>query len=199
MSWKGFLCILRDFNIAACPSKKTKLGKLFPRELWDSDSLPCMITAPLSMEEVAVIFIESSRTAHPTIVLHKFLPQYLEIAASLKQDPYREAAEWIDREDWNIQSGLNFSQFIDAMAKCGALAYSSDVFKEALPTIQDRIEHFFSAHLGLTETEKWRRKIENKIVQASKAVAALRSSVSSSSLPVVSEKKKNTKLQARAL
>ena len=74
------------------------------------------------MQEAACIFIESSRTASPTITMRKFLPQYVEISKTLTGDPYREAAEWIDREDWEISHGINFSQFCDAISKCGALA-----------------------------------------------------------------------------
>ncbi len=74
------------------------------------------------MQEAACIFIESSRTATPTVVIRASLPQYTEIAKTLTVDPYREAAEWFDREDWEINNGLNFAQFCDAMCKCGALA-----------------------------------------------------------------------------
>ena len=61
-------------------------------------------------------------------------------------------------------------------------------FIKALPSTQDRIEHFFSAHLGLTQPEKWRRKLENRLIAANKAVKMLKESASAPFLPNISNK-----------
>ena len=48
-----------------------------------------------------------------------------------------------------IDVGINIVQFCDCLAKCGILAYSKrDTFSKALPTVQEKIHHFFSVHLG---------------------------------------------------
>ena len=92
ISWRGFLCVLRDFNIASLPSIRTKLGKLFPRDLWGSGFIPGLVTAPLSMQEAASIFIECSKTGYPTVCLHQHLRDYQEVKASITLDPYREVS-----------------------------------------------------------------------------------------------------------
>ena len=43
------------------------------------------------------------------------------------------------------------------------IAYKSARYTEMLPTASDKIEHFFSAHLGLTDTRKWQKKVDNKL------------------------------------
>jgi len=150
-----------------------------------------MISAPLTMQEAACVFIECSITAYPTLCLRKNVSAYAEARLALPSghiaDTYRPAAEWVDQEDWGINCGLNFAQFCDCMAKCGSLAYSMPAFKEALPTTKERIEHFFSAHMGLTDREKWHKKIERKEKQAAKMIQRLKSSASAPFLPPLKE------------
>lgn len=43
------------------------------------------------------------------------------------------------------------------------VAYKGTRYAEMLPTASDKMEHFLSAHLGLTDQRKWQRKVENKL------------------------------------
>lgn len=43
------------------------------------------------------------------------------------------------------------------------VAYKGARYTEMLPTAADKIEHFLSAHLGLTDARKWQRKVEAKL------------------------------------
>lgn len=45
------------------------------------------------------------------------------------------------------------------------LAYSSSRYTELLPTAADKMEHFLSAYLGLTDQRKWQRRVERKLIQ----------------------------------
>ena len=45
------------------------------------------------------------------------------------------------------------------------LAYSSSRYMELLPTAADKMEHFLSAYLGLTDQRKWQRRVERKLIQ----------------------------------
>jgi hypothetical protein len=47
--------------------------------------------------------------------------------------------------------------------KLGMVAYKAARYTEMLPTAADKIEHFLSAHLGLTDQRKWQRKVEAKL------------------------------------
>ena len=43
------------------------------------------------------------------------------------------------------------------------VAYKEERYAEMLPTANDKMEHFLSAHLGLTDNRKWQRKVESKL------------------------------------
>lgn len=43
------------------------------------------------------------------------------------------------------------------------VAYKSARYADMLPTTNDKIEHFLSAHLGLSDTRKWQKKVEQKL------------------------------------
>lgn len=43
------------------------------------------------------------------------------------------------------------------------VAYKGARYSEMLPTASDKMEHFLSAHLGLTDVRKWQRKVESKL------------------------------------
>merc|ERR1719421_535762 len=112
---------------------------------------------PLTMEEVACIFVECSQTGNPVLTAHKYTPIYQKMKNELagKEDPYWRAARWLDQENWVINVGLNAAQFCDCLAKCGLLAYSKEnTFSEILPSAREKIEHFFSVYLGLLDSEK---------------------------------------------
>jgi hypothetical protein len=49
------------------------------------------------------------------------------------------------------------------MQKLGLVAYKGSRYTEMLPTAGDKMEHFLSAHLGLTDQRKWQRKVESKL------------------------------------
>lgn len=61
------------------------------------------------------------------------------------------------------------------------MAYSSPRFAEMLPTFSDKIEHFLSAYLGLSDERRWRSRVENKLKRAKSAIQDLRSKVASAS------------------
>lgn len=169
MSWNGFLLLLRDFNIAS-PLENSEMGKANIKHTRQNTSGSAAYgDAPLKIQEAACIFIESSQTGNPVITSRKHAVMYKKIKNELngKEDPYEKVARWLDQENWVINVGLNFAQFCDCLAKCGTLAYSNKIFSEALPTVQEKIEHFFSAHLGLLDDELCRKRIEfrNKAAQ----------------------------------
>lgn len=82
-------------------------------------------------------------------------------------EPWDDILKWMDdNDDWNIINGINFVQFIDCLAKCGILAYTSSKFDDALPTAEDKIYHFFSAHLKLLGDGNgaiWKTKVETRL------------------------------------
>lgn len=47
--------------------------------------------------------------------------------------------------------------------KLGMVAYKGERYTEMLPTASDKMEHFLSAHMGLTDVRKWQRKVESKL------------------------------------
>jgi hypothetical protein len=49
------------------------------------------------------------------------------------------------------------------LQKLGLVAYKGSRYTEMLPTAGDKMEHFLSAHLGLTDQRKWQRKVESKL------------------------------------
>lgn len=184
MSWKGFLEFIKDFRIAQLPSKRTKIGVKF-FQAWDvsgklyDEYNYLLADAPVGMRELAIIFIECSKTCTPALVLSKYLKSHYEevfkrmglgsansnfapgsgqdrkvssipISGTFMGEPWDEILKWMDEaDDWNIVTGLNFVQFIDCVAKCGILAYSMAKFDEVLPTPVEKVEHFLSAHLKI--------------------------------------------------
>ncbi len=52
----------------------------------------------------------------------------------------------------------------------GIVAYSKDHFSAILPTLTEKIEHFLSAFLGLTDQRKWFSKVQRKLKTASSAI-----------------------------
>lgn len=46
-----------------------------------------------------------------------------------------------------------------------------------LPTVGDRIEHFLSAYLGLSDERRWRSKVDNKLKRVKSAIQGLRERV----------------------
>ena len=126
MSWKGFVSFLLDFNIAALPSNKTRSGKIFYKTMKSpalEKSLETLANRPgpdplLEMTEAAMIFMESSQSATPALVMNKFLKLYQEIANNLTSDPWNFVYEWAEsheNNEWDIQYGLNFMQFVDCL------------------------------------------------------------------------------------
>ncbi len=125
MSWRGFVSFLLDFSIVQLPDEKSRSGKTFYRTM-NSVALLKSIAArkavgpdPLiDMIEAAMIFMESSRTATPALVLSKYMKLYAEIANSLESDPWNYVYEWAEfpsSDEWEIPVGINFMQFVDCL------------------------------------------------------------------------------------
>lgn len=83
MSWKGFLEFVKDFRIAQLPSKRTKIGVKF-YQAWDVNNKlydECnflLADAPVTMRDLAIIFVECSKTCTPALVLSKYLKSHYE-------------------------------------------------------------------------------------------------------------------------
>ena len=83
-------------------------------------------------------------------------------------EPWDLILKWMDEaEDWNIQTGLNFVQFIDCVAKCGILAYSLEKFDDVLPTPEEKVEHFLQAHMKILGegggVGSWKMKVDSRL------------------------------------
>jgi hypothetical protein len=80
---------------------------------------------------------------------------------------WKVAQDWaaLDCENiqWEIDIGINFMQFIDCMSKIGVIGFSSKRFKDSLPTQKDKIQHFFTAFLNLSNERKWSQVVEAKM------------------------------------
>ncbi len=162
LSWKGFAAILRDFGIAKPPLKTNALGQRFPEGLWDGAIVGSSQSPPLDMEQATGIFIQSSTCGRPALMVKKFENRYKEIAEQLDVDPWIVVGRWIDSLDWQIMQGLNFGQFCDCMAKCGAAVFSSRIFDEALPEFIDKVDHFFTAMMKLNDENYWTQRISKR-------------------------------------
>lgn len=123
MSWKGFANLLLQFSIAKPPAANSRIGRSFhlafqsaPFPFKGGESLSTSssssVTAPsyssggargnggdglkealLDMAEAVALFIESSRSFSPVLILTKYAPVYAELAAHNK---HREGD--LDRE-----------------------------------------------------------------------------------------------------
>ena len=205
ISFKGFLEIVKDFRIAQLPSKRNKLGIKFYNS-WDLDGKlyrECahqLVDAPLTMRELAIIFIECSKTFTPALVLSKYLKSHYEgvfnrtgsdqmghggstnapgsgvtrrasalpIVGTFMGEPWDDILAWMDEyNDWNVINGINFVQFIDCLAKCGILAYSSANFDNVLQTAEEKILHFFTAHMKImgfgVGGSTWKVKVDARL------------------------------------
>eukprot|EP00981_Chlorochromonas_danica_P010625 scaffold3290_cov165-Ochromonas_danica.AAC.68 len=195
LSWRGFLSFLLDFVIAKAPPRTTKSGRIFMKSL--STALQDAFAAvshdsqePLiSMTEAAVIFQEASTSLSPCLVMNKHMHIYTEMAKTGAPDGWASIMAWAEdtsEREWQLAHGINFVQFIDCLGKIGLIGYSSPYFQEMLPTPPEKVEHFLSAYLGLSDKRRWQQKVEKK-VQAMKAVIA---QLTAPSQPSDKEKKK---------
>eukprot|EP01035_Chromulina_nebulosa_P018529 gene18529-24248_t len=172
LSWHGFISILSDFNISK--QKTTKPSK----RLIDEET----ISSPIKYKEAAMIFIECSRTNAPVLTLNKYISVYDEIAKKIVIDPWSDVYDWAVSDDWDIKAGINFMQFIDCLGKYGIIAYSEDRFSSIFPSANEKIEHFLSAHLGLTDYRKWEKTVDKKQKYTKELVKGLISSNSMRSI-----------------
>jgi len=184
LSYKGFVSFLLDFSIAQLPASNTKLGKSFYKMFHCKDESDFMdgdkLNGPealVSFIEASIIFIESSSSTTPVLVLNKFIKLYEELGGAMDFDPWTKIFAWTTttpaNDFWNIDVGVNFMQFVDCIGKLGAVGYSSAVFNEMLPTVSDKIEHFLSAFLGLTDSRKWATKVDNKLKKSKEIIQKL--------------------------
>eukprot|EP01031_Cornospumella_fuschlensis_P039340 gene39340-47885_t len=183
LSWKGFLCFLLDFNIAKAPARSSKVGKSFYRSL-NASLRDAFLNAaedthePLMlMVEAAVIFIEAAQSLSPALVMNKFVPVYAEMARNPSApDSWNTVVSWAEDEtdqEWEIPYGLNFMQFVDCIGKMGLIGYSAAYFNEMLPSVPEKMSHFLSAFLGLTDRRKWHHKVERKLQAVKRTIALL--------------------------
>lgn len=125
MSWRGFVSFLLDFAIVKLPDEQTRSGKHFFRSMNSSALLKSIAARKASgpdplvdMIEAAMIFMESSHSATPALVLSKYMKLYAEIANSLESDPWNYVYEWAEfpsSDEWEIPVGINFMQFVDCL------------------------------------------------------------------------------------
>lgn len=181
ISWHGFIRFLLDFNIAKQPSRKSPLGKLFPRAANIEPSIR-YAQAPLTMREATAIFLECSKSVSPSLTVNKYLKEYktlLEESNKASKDEGKDLDSWNTvnnwcnvglNQTWEINAGLNFMQFLDCLGKCGCVAYVDSMYKDALPTLKSKIQHFLTAHLGLTDPRKWKQKVMNKNKQIEETI-----------------------------
>jgi len=141
LSWKGFVMFLRDFNLAKRPTGKTLSSQRFPRYLWDN-AQPATHPAPLDMDHATALFIEAAKTSQPALMVAKFEKRYKEIQEGMIIDPWIEVGVWLDTQDWLVETGLNFGQFCDTLAKMGVVIFSGTLFDEALPKFTDKVNHY---------------------------------------------------------
>ena len=188
MSWKGFVNVMMQFGIARVPATNTPTGRSYSKSvqahvpLGNSRGMgnPPIVSGDMGqqggglvdMVDAAALFIESSRSLAPLLVLTRYAKVYSEIAeevtAEREKDPWQVVADWANISDrssqkWEITAGLNFMQFVDCLGKCGVVAYSGARFREILPSHSEKVEHFFSAYLGLSDTRKWFMKVDARL------------------------------------
>ena len=181
ISWHGFIRFLLDFNIAKQPSRKSPLGKLFPRVANIEPSIR-YAQAPLTMREATAIFLECSKSISPSLTVNKYLKEYKSLFEEsnkaskdegMELDAWNTVGNWCNvgvNQTWEINAGLNFMQFLDCLGKCGCVAYVGSIYKDALPTLKSKIQHFLTAHLGLTDSRKWKQKVLNKNKQIEETI-----------------------------
>lgn len=188
MSWKGFVNVMMQFGVARVPASNTPTGRSYNKSVQAHVPLGFSkggADQPIAggdmsqqggglvdMVDAAALFIECSRSVAPLLVLTKYATVYADIAEGLaaerEKDPWQVVADWANisersSQKWEISAGLNFMQFIDCLGKCGVLAYSGARFREILPSHSEKVEHFFSAYLGLSDTRKWFMKVDARL------------------------------------
>lgn len=147
-------------------------------------------TPPITLRQAAMTFIESSCSSYPVLLIRKFMSTYeQQTSEEIEEDGWKAVNEWIEHEsehEWEIGYGTNFVQFVDCLGvsyyiaheysliklitiitiffqKLGLIAYSSERFNQVLPSPTEKIEHFLSAFLGLSDTKKWLNLVEKKL------------------------------------
>ncbi|RYH31487.1 hypothetical protein EON65_02515 [archaeon] len=55
----------------------------------------------------------------------------------------------------------------------GLIGYSASYFNDMLPTVPEKMAHFLSAYLGLTDRRKWHHKVERKLQTVKQTIALL--------------------------
>lgn len=69
------------------------------------------------------------------------------------------------------------------LQKLGMVAYKGARYTEMLPTASDKMEHFLSAHMGLTDVRKWQRKVESKLKKIKSTIKEVATGSPSKSRP----------------
>lgn len=127
MSWRGFIGFLFDFAVAKPPPPHTRSGKNYLSAMNMNEGnkraggdgyIATGPDPPLELKEAGAVFIESSHSATPALVLSKYLRLYEEIAEGLDYDPWSLVASWANDRgagEWHLTAGLNFMQFVDCL------------------------------------------------------------------------------------
>lgn len=151
---------------------------------------------PLLMRYAAGLFLEASNSATPVLSMNKFMPLYAEAAEAMERDSWMTVFDWdndMSGSEWgNIQAGMNFMQFMDCIGKCAVVAYSDPYFDEIVPTPGEKIEHFLSAYLGLTDTRRWKAKVDNRMKFTKAAMKGIREESAAATLQASLDERKKT-------
>jgi hypothetical protein len=73
------------------------------------------------------VFAESAKSITPALVLSKFLQMYEEMAREIESEPWASVHAWAEeptRRDWQINSGINFMQFVDCLGVSATCYYT---------------------------------------------------------------------------
>mmetsp|Transcript_11163 Transcript_11163/g.24795 ORF Transcript_11163/g.24795 Transcript_11163/m.24795 type:complete len:503 (-) Transcript_11163:51-1559(-) len=184
LGWGGFVQFLIEFGVALPPPACTKMGASFRHEVLRGKETGSSTEAtearahraPVGMLEAAVVFVESAKSCTPALVLSRFLKIYADLAQNAEADPWAVVVGWAEnpyRAEWDIKSGVNFMQFVDCLGKLAMVAYQSARYTALLPTASDKIEHFLSAQLGLTDPAQWQPRVDAKLQKIKSSIREL--------------------------
>ncbi len=75
------------------------------------------------------------------------------------------------------------------------MAYNDPYFSEMLPSNNDKIEHFISAYLGLTDPRRWQPKVDNRLKFTKAAMKEVQKESAAATVKnAVDERRKNGEL-----
>lgn len=230
MSFKGFTNVLQDFKIAKVKNalSQSTSTKVLPSQPPDKDDSRTArasgfageggaVDPLLSLMEAAAVFIESSLSTRPALVMNKYLDKYNklgetitsgvnaserdgiarglgngpgEVSGAIHSDNSRTSWEAVQRwasqdsrrrNRWDhIKGGINFMQFVDCMGKLALMSFDkerSSHLEFFLPTPRHKMEHLFSAYLGLVDPKRLRGTLERKVKNVKMVMSRVRNPI----------------------